>query len=39
MLVAACLRYLAGRQWGLRRYLNMALLRAEEPAVKAAEAC
>jgi putative transposase len=39
MLVAARLRYIAGTQWGLRRYVNMALLRAEEPAVKAAEAC
>ncbi len=29
MLVAARLRYVAGTTWGLRRYLNMALLRAE----------
>lgn len=39
MLVAARLRYVAGTQWGLRRYLNMALLRVEEAAAKVAEAC
>lgn len=39
MLVAARLRYVAGTHWGLRRYLNMSLLRVEEPAVKVSEAC
>ena len=39
MLVAARLRYVAGTQWGLRRYLNMSLLRVEEAAEKVAEAC
>jgi hypothetical protein len=29
MLVAARLRYVAGTTWGLRRYLNMTLLRPE----------
>ena len=39
MLVAARLRYVSGTEWGMRRYLNMALLRVEETAVKVAEAC
>ena len=39
MLVAARLRYVSGTQWGLRRYLNMSLLRVGEPVEKAAEAC
>jgi transposase-like protein len=39
MLVAARLRYVAGTQWGTRRYLNLALLRTEEPAGAVPQAC
>ena len=31
MLVCARLRYMAGKEWGQRRYLNMALLREHQP--------
>ncbi len=38
MLVAARLRYVAGTNWGTRRYLNMALLRTAELATEPAAA-
>ncbi len=38
MLVTARLRYVAGREWGTRKYMNMALLRGGETASKVLEA-
>jgi putative transposase len=36
MLVCARLRYVAGREWGTKRYLNMELLQGHEPMAIAA---
>ena len=36
MLVCARLRYMAGKEWGQKRYLNMALLRGYQPLTLAA---
>jgi hypothetical protein len=38
MLVTARLRYVAGRKWGTRKYVNMALLTGDTPIEDALQA-
>jgi transposase-like protein len=39
MLVAARLRHIAGTKWGVKRYMNMDLLRQQDRAEADQEAC